>query len=77
MAFSSTSMLCMVSGGNSIFIYKEPAVAAATLAAAGYFNSYVDNLRLYDVIMIVSTSGVSVAYVNALVAGTSCTLKVI
>lgn len=53
----TASTLFKVAGANpGLHIYKT-ADTIATVTASGYFNNVTDNLRQYDVIIVVSETG--------------------
>lgn len=58
MAFSTTaSKLQKASGGaKSIFTF-ETADAIATVVGSGYFNAATDNLKKWDIIHVIATTG--------------------
>ena len=44
-------------GGARQIFYYSTADAIATVIASGYFNSATDNLRQFDIIIVVSSTG--------------------
>ena len=57
MALDATNLKKIAGAGNqNLFIYKSTD-APATVAGSGYFNSVTDNLKQFDIILVVGTTG--------------------
>jgi len=57
MALDATNLKKVAGAGNqNLFIYKSTD-APATVAGSGYFNSVTDNLKQFDIILVVGTTG--------------------
>lgn len=56
MALTATALFKVAGANPGLHIYKT-ADAIATVVASGYFNSVTDNLRQWDVIIVVSETG--------------------
>ncbi len=56
MALTATSLFKIAGTNPGLHIYKT-ADAIATVTASGYFNAVTDNLRQWDVIIVVSETG--------------------
>lgn len=56
MALTASALYKIAGADPGLFIYKS-ADAIATVAASGYFNSVTDNLKQFDVIIVVGSTG--------------------
>jgi hypothetical protein len=57
MALSSDNLKKIAGGGDqNLFIYNS-SDAVATIAGSGYFNDVTDNLKQFDVILAVGSTG--------------------
>ena len=57
MALDATNLKKIAGAGSQhLFIYKSTD-APATVAGSGYFNSVTDNLKQFDIILVVGTTG--------------------
>tara|TARA_R100000544_G_C2210269_1_gene51524 strand:+ start:415 stop:663 length:249 start_codon:yes stop_codon:yes gene_type:complete len=57
MALNATNLKKVAGGGDqNIFIYKSTDAPAA-IAGSGYFNSVTSNLKQFDIILAVGTTG--------------------
>jgi len=56
MALVATDLTKVAGGAKQVWHYQS-ADAPATIAASGYFNSVTDNLRQWDTILTVGTTG--------------------
>ena len=57
MALDATNLKKIAGAGSqNLFIYKSTD-APATVAGSGYFNSVTDNLKQFDIILVVGTTG--------------------
>ncbi len=56
MALDATKLQKVAGGTQQLFLYNTPD-AIATVAASAYFNSVTNNLKQFDVIIVVGTTG--------------------
>lgn len=57
MALDATNLKKIAGAGNqNLFIYKSTD-APATVAGSGYFNNSTDDLKQFDIILVVGTTG--------------------
>lgn len=56
MAFNATNFHKVIGGNINMFFYKTTD-AISTVDDSGYFNSVADNLRQYDIIVVISETG--------------------
>lgn len=56
MALDATKLVKIAGADNSVFLYQS-ADAIATVIASGYFNGAADNLKQYDIIIAVTSTG--------------------
>ena len=56
MALVATDLVKVAGGARQVWHYTS-ADAPATIATSGYFNAVTDNLRQYDTILTVGTTG--------------------
>lgn len=71
MAFDATG-LRSYGTNNDVYLYVTNADALATVAGAGYFDSYVQRFKVGDLIVVSATDGWALYVVSAVdtVAGT-------
>tara|TARA_R100001510_G_C7536282_1_gene125647 strand:+ start:243 stop:491 length:249 start_codon:yes stop_codon:yes gene_type:complete len=77
MALDATNLKKIAGAGDqNLFIYKSTD-APSTIAGSGYFNSATDDLKQFDVIIAVGTTGgtatVDVLFVSSATAATTVT----
>ena len=56
MALTAANLSKVAGGARQVWVY-ESADAVATIAGSGYFNSVTGNLRQYDVILAIGSTG--------------------
>ena len=56
MALTAANLSKVAGGARQVWVY-ESADAVATIAGSGYFNSVTSNLRQYDVILAIGSTG--------------------
>ena len=56
MALDATKLQKVAGGAQQLYMYHTPD-AIATVTGSGYFNSVTNNLKQFDAIIVVGTSG--------------------
>ena len=57
MALTATALKLVAGGGDSNLFMYQSADAVSTIAGSGYFNSVTSNLKQFDIIIAVGSTG--------------------